>query len=370
MRKQSIAFIVAVAACYGQSLSAPHQTIAPGQTVAVSLSLSTAGQSIAAIQFDLQWDSSLNVQVTPGDQLRAVSKVPYVASLLPLSVRCLAVGLNQAGIADGELLKLFLSANSASAPGAAHVRIVNVVATDPTGIAVGVGATAVNVQIQNSTGATLLPASAVLNAASFSAGPLSPGEIVTILGFPALPPVSVLIGGLPAPILYAGANQINAIVPFGLDLNSAASLSVTSPRQQTSVLVPVAAVTPAIFTANGSGLGPGAILNEDYTPNTFDHPALPGSVVMVYGTGFGTLQSAVTDGQVVANATPATATVTATVAGVAAEVLYAGSAPGLGAGVIQITVRLPAQVIHNPAAPLVLQAVGFSTPSGVTVTIQ
>ena len=207
-------------------------------------------------------------------------------------------------------------------------------------------------------------------AASFSPGPLSPGEIITLLGFNALPSVSVEINGTPAPILYAGANQINAIVPFGLDLTSPASLQMNGQNQNVKLALPVAAASPAIFTQNGSGLGSGAILNADYSVNSFANPARRGSTVMIYGTGFGTLSSPVTDGQVVVGANLTTASVTATVAGFPAQVSYAGAAPGLIAGLTQINVLLPDRLVHNLIAPVVLNISGSSTINGVTVAIQ
>jgi uncharacterized protein (TIGR03437 family) len=362
--------IVTACAAQNAAISAADQTLSADQTVVASLTLASAGQNIAALQFDLTWDLQLGLQLTAGDQLRAALKIPYTVSLGPQRMRCLLVGINQNVLADGELLKFFLSANSASTSGTAQVQITNAVATDPTGTAVALDATPINVRIQDGTGAPVLPATAVLNAASFSPGPLSPGEIITILGFNAPATASLRIDGSPAPILYVGPNQINAIVPFGLDLASAASLNLINQNQKLTLQLPVAPAAPAIFTTTGTGLGPGAILNEDYTPNSFDNPAHAGSIVIVYGTGFGTLRSPVTDGQEVVEANPSTIPVTATVAGLPATVLYVGGAPGLIAGVTQINLRLPASVIQNPTALLVLTVSGSTTPSGVTVTIQ
>ncbi len=351
-------------------LSAPGQTLNPGQTVVISLSLASAGQTIAALQFDIAWDLPLNLQITAGNQLQPASKTPYVVSLGPQSVRCLVTGINLAPIADGEVLKFFLSADPAASPGSAKIQFANIAASDPTGLPIAVNTAPVTVQIQNGTPVQFLPASAVLNAASLSPGPLSPGEIITLLGFNAFPSASIQINGVAAPILYAGANQINAIVPFGLDLTAPASLAVNGKSQNVNLTLPVAAVSPAIFTTAGAGLGPGAILNEDYTLNSFSNPAPAGSIVMLYGTGFGALQSPVMDGQAAAGLDVTVANVTATVAGVPADVRYAGAAPGLIAGLAQINVQLPLKTIHNSIAPIVLTIAGVSTINGVTVAIQ
>lgn len=363
-----------VAPLYGQyaSISIPDQTLNPGQTVIGSLALASAGQSIAAIQFDLQWQPPISLQITAGNQLLAALKQPDVASTASQTLRCLIAGMNQTAIADGELLKVFLSADPSASPASSQIAIANVVAVDPNGMPVAMNGATVNVQIQSGTPGQWLPSNAVLNAASFITGPLSPGEIVTLLGFNGLDGVSLSVNNLPAPILYAGMDQINAIVPVELNPNQSAtaSLNVRNSSQTQTLNLPVAAVSPAIFTLTGTGLGQGAILNQDYTVNSFYNPALPGSIVMVYGTGFGPLTLPVTDGQAVSGADPATLAVTATVAGQPASVLYAGAAPELIAGVTQINVQLPAGVAHNLSAPLVLTVAGSSTINGVTVAIQ
>ena len=366
--------LVFAAGLYGQyaQISIPDQTLNPGQTVIASLTLSSAGQSIAAVQFDLQWQSPVNLQITAGDQILAAVKQPSVASTASQTLRCLVSGMNQSAIADGELLRVFLSADFSAPPAATQITIANVAGVDPNGTPIAINGATANVQIQSGTPAQLLPSNAVLNAASFAPGPLSPGEIITLLGFNGLDGVSVSVNNLPAPILFAGSNQINAIVPVELDPNQSptASLNVHNRSQSQTLNLPAAAVSPAIFTLTGTGLGPGAILNQDYTLNSFYNPAPPGSVVMVYGTGFGSLTLPVVDGQPVAGADIGALTVTATVAGQQASVLYAGSAPGLVAGVTQINVQLPTGVIHNLTAPLTLTVAGSSTINGVTVAIQ
>lgn len=366
--------LVFAAALYGQyaQISIPDQVLNPGQTAIASLALSSAGQSIAAIQFDLQWQSPISLQITAGDQLLASLKQPSAVSPASQTLRCLISGTNQSAIADGELLRIFLSADLSASPASTQITITNVLAADPNGADVAINGAAANVQIQSGTPAQLLPSNAVLNAASFAPGPLSPGEVITLLGFNGLDGVSVSVNNVGAPILYAGSNQINAIVPVELDPNQSptASLTVQNRSQSQTLNLPAAAVSPAIFTMTGTGLGPGAILNQDYTLNSFYNPAPPGSIVMVYGTGFGALTQPVIDGQPVAGADIGALGVTATVAGQQASVLYAGSAPGLVAGVAQINVQLPAGVVHNLTAPLVLTVAGSSTINGVTVAIQ
>jgi uncharacterized protein (TIGR03437 family) len=91
---------------------------------------------------------------------------------------------------------------------------------------------------------------------------------------------------------------------------------------------------------------------------------------MIYGTGFGTLNPLPADGQIEPVPATTTSAVTATIGGIAAEVLYAGAAPGLIAGVEQINVRVPAEVTPAGAVPVSLQIGSFTTSSGVTVAVQ
>ena len=64
------------------------------------------------------------------------------------------------------------------------------------------------------------------------------------------------------------------------------------------------------------------------------------------------------------------APVNATIADKAADVLYAGSAPGLVAGMAQINVRVPSDVSANLLAPLVLRVAGVPSQDGLTLAVR
>jgi uncharacterized protein (TIGR03437 family) len=61
--------------------------------------------------------------------------------------------------------------------------------------------------------------------------------------------------------------------------------------------------------------------------------------------------------------------VTATIGGVDAPVLYAGSAPGLLSGVMQVNVQIPATA-QSGNLPLVVTVGTTGSQSGVTVSVQ
>lgn len=369
---RALAAAVLLGACpcgFSATLSLANQTASPGQTVAAPVLLTAGGQAIAAVQFDLQWDQVLAVQVAPASAPGQAFKVLYTASAVPGGMRCLIVGVNQNSLTDGAVLELFVTIGNGSSLGTAQVGLTNAMATSPEGAAIPLQSVYASVQIQN--GATpALPAASVLNGASLLSGSVAPGEIITVLGsFPVSP--AVLFNGIPTPVIYAGGGQVNAIVPFGVNLGGPASLQIVGQNQVVAnASIPVAAVAPAIFTQTGTGAGPGAALNEDLSLNTPSNPAAPNSVLMVYGTGFGLLQSPVSDGRIVTGSVPLVLPVSATIGGMAAEVLYAGAAPALIAGLTQVNIQVPQGLPSNPFSSIVLSIGGVSTPPGATVSIR
>jgi uncharacterized protein (TIGR03437 family) len=108
----------------------------------------------------------------------------------------------------------------------------------------------------------------------------------------------VLFNGTAAPILYAGATQVNAVIPCELAGQSSTQLIVEyMGAQSPPVTVPLGTAAPGIFTANGSGKGAAAALNQDNSFNTPSNAAPRGSIVTFYATGVGQTSPCV-DGQV------------------------------------------------------------------------
>lgn len=351
------------------TLSIANQNANQGQTAAAPIVFAAGGQTIAALQFDLQWDPVLAVQVAPGITVGQGFKVLYPAMPAPGVLRCLIVGVNQNALADGDLLELFITAGSGAFPGAAQVRLTNVVAASDAGDLVTVQPASAMVQIQSGADLTF-PAASVLNGASLLAGPVAPGEIITLLDlFPALP--TVLFNGAQAPVIYSGTGQVNVIMPFGLDLSGPVDVQIRS--QNVTVAeqsIPVAQAAPAIFTVTGTGAGPAAALNQDSSANSSSDPAPAGSILMVYGTGFGITQPALLDGQIAGGPAALVLPVTAMIGGVTATVLYAGAAPTQISGITQINIQVPYGLPSDPNTPVTLTLGSVTTPTGVTVSIR
>jgi uncharacterized protein (TIGR03437 family) len=363
------AVFIACPCGFAATLSIANQTANQGQTAVAPVLFAAGGQTIAALQFDLQWDPVLAVQVAPGITAGQGFKVLYPATPAPGVLRCLIVGANQNGLADGAVLELFITAGIGAFPGAAQVSMTNVVATDATGEPVAIQPASATVQIQNG-GTIVFPAASVLNGASLLAGAVAPGEIVTLLDlFPASP--TVLFNGVQAPVTYAGTGQVNVIVPFGLDLSGPVDVQIASQNMTVAEQsIPVAQTAPAIFTQTGTGVGPAAAQNQDSSANSFSNPAPAGSIMMVYGTGFGLTQPALPDGQVASGPTPLLLPVTAMIGGVTATVVYAGAAPAQIAGLTQINIQVPDGLPSDPNTAISLTVGGATTPSGVTVSIR
>ncbi len=375
VRAPSVLTVFVLAAAYGQcaGLTLPDQTAVPGQILVASLSFSSQGQALSGVQFDVSADAALSFGVLPGAQIGGSAKVLYTGTLAGGGLRVVIVGMNQGTLTDGELLRPLIAVDPNATPGTAQIRIGNVAGVDPAGNAVTLGPVSAAVQIQAGSFTQAFAAGGIVNAASLLAGPISPGEIVTIFGRGDLSGTSeVDFNGTPAPLLYAGPGQVNAIVPLGLDpTKQPASLDIRAQGQSLGTAsLPAAAVSPALFTQGSNGAGPGAILNQDYTPNSPSNPASAGSIVMLYGTGFGPLNPPAIDGQPATGKAQTAMPVRASVGGIAADVLYAGAAPGLIAGVVQINVRIPGNLAPNPAAAVIVTAGSVTAPAGVTVSTQ
>jgi uncharacterized protein (TIGR03437 family) len=232
--------------------------------------------------------------------------------------------------------------------------------------------------------------SAVTNGASNLSGPVAPGEVIVIWGSGLGPTplvqyqadsngmvptsvggTSVFVNGVLAPVLYASANQVAAVVPFGIN-GAPAQLyvqfqSVTSAPFNLSV----ASQIPAIFTLNGSGAGQAAAINnKDGSINGAARPAKAGDYVQLYITGAGQTNPAGTDGLINAGPGPVPkGEVKVTIGGLPANVNFAGGAPGAVAGVLQVNAQIPSGVTAGGAVPVVVQVGTSNSQPGVTIAV-
>ncbi len=232
---------------------------------------------------------------------------------------------------------------------------------------------------------------AITNAATGLSGAIAPGELISIYGTnlgPAagvsfavdpttgmvdttLGGTQVLFGAFAAPITYASATQVNAVVPYEVAGQSQIAMQVEYGGGTASQNLQVASASPGVFTSNFSGTGPVVAANQDGSINSSTNPAAKGSDVTVYFTGGGETSPPGVTGSVNPTA-PLKYLVqqpTVTVGGVAATVTFAGSAPALIDGVDQLNIQLAADT-PSGAQPLVIAMGPVSSPSTATLAVQ
>jgi uncharacterized protein (TIGR03437 family) len=231
----------------------------------------------------------------------------------------------------------------------------------------------------------------VVSAASFAANaPLAPGGFISIFGsnFAAglnsagtlplgtsLGGTQVIVAGEPMPLLFTGTGQINAIIPYDIAPNATQQLIV---QQNLAYSLPeaitLAPAQPAVYTQSQSGTGIGVIVVVQPDGTQFEadssHPASAGDALVIYCTGLGAVNPLVAAGSAAPTAPPAktSTTVTATIGGQPAQVLFAGLTPAF-AGLYQVNVLVPKGITAAPNVPVIIIAGGLASPP-VTIPIQ
>lgn len=194
------------------------------------------------------------------------------------------------------------------------------------------------------------------------------GRFATLLG-----DTRVLFDGVAAPMVYALNGQVSAIVPYGVAGRNTTAVQVEYKGVKSNTVdVPVAASAPGLFTLDGrqavAVLASGAV----------NGPAAPverGGILVLYATGEGDTSPRPADGALANYGTLAEyprphLEVKVFVGGQQATILYAGAAPSLVAGVMQVNIQLAAGTPSGNAVPITLQVGGASSPSGVTVAVR
>jgi uncharacterized protein (TIGR03437 family) len=227
---------------------------------------------------------------------------------------------------------------------------------------------------------------------------VAPGQLVSLFGTdlapagPFIPPggvaassatFGVFFNGIPAPILYSSAQQVNVQVPYEiagqttvqmqvidkqipLPVSETRTLGVVE-RQPTVFISPAASGSPFPgYTVCGGivAIGEAAVaLNADGTLNDCTNPAIAGSAVTVFLDGLGPVTPALATGAI-AQSPPVTLTPGVDVRdGNLAPVISATrSVPGSIAGVAQVQLQLPPG--SGPLAPFQV------TPSVAGITFR
>ena len=353
-------------------------TLAVGAAPTLSVSANTANLSA---QLGTTISGSQMVNVTSSG-----ANVPFTATFVPDTGGAFATVTPASGNTPGTLTIALNPVVIATLAAGNYKGTVNVSSPNIAGgsqsitvnLALAAAATPAITKIEN--GASLQPTNTV-----------SPGEIISIFGNnlgPTTPAnfaltatgtvptntggVTVMFNDVAAPILYASATQINAIVPYEMASFSTATVTVQFDGSTSANLqVQIAATQPAIFSLSQGGSGQGAILNQDGSVNGASNQAAVGSVVQIFGTGEGQIKPPGTTGCVTPGASPypmpVAQPISLTIGGEPATISYAGEAPTLVCGVIQIDALVPAGLSAGPQ-PIVL-TVGTNTNVQQNITV-
>jgi uncharacterized protein (TIGR03437 family) len=212
----------------------------------------------------------------------------------------------------------------------------------------------------------------VVNNANYApSAPLAPGSVAAIFGtyltlkadtsfsgpVATLGGTTVEINGVAAPIFATTLAQVNVEIPWELAGLSEGSLKVTvDGRESAPVTIKLADTAPYIFVSGGR-----PVIARQL-------PVQPGSMLTIYGTGFGPVHNQPATGSAVTEFTSTTLnTPTVTIGGVSAEVTFSGLAPGL-AGVWEVNVKVPDGVTFGPAVPLKL-SIGGVDANAVAISL-
>ncbi|MBI3694361.1 MAG: pre-peptidase C-terminal domain-containing protein [Acidobacteria bacterium] len=229
----------------------------------------------------------------------------------------------------------------------------------------------------------------MVNAASFSSGPIAPGEIVSIFGSAIGPAqgvsgrlnlagrVDTLIAGtvvtfdgIPAPLYFVRGDQINAQVPYTVEGRTTTQVRVIRQGRVSNALpVSVAASAPGLFVSSGAS-DRAFVLNQDGSLNAPANPAAAGTIIILFGTGEGQTSPASAEGVLSVAPIPRPALeVSVQISGRPAEVLFAGTAPGF-AGLLQVNARVPQGVAAGDQAPVVLTVGNARSQPGIVMSVR
>jgi uncharacterized protein (TIGR03437 family) len=148
---------------------------------------------------------------------------------------------------------------------------------------------------------------------------------------------------------------VNAVVPDDVPASGVAKAKLTVGTTSSSEWgVPFAAAAPGIFTLDGSGTGPAAVLNQDNSVNTPANPAAHGSVIQIFATGIPNADQPIK----------------VAIGGFDAPIQYQGPAPGLISGVQQINVIVPSQAPPIGALSLVIRINGLISTTAATIAVR
>ncbi len=205
------------------------------------------------------------------------------------------------------------------------------------------------------------------NAASLLDGSITAGELINLSGqsLSCTSAPIVTVDGDPAQIVSASDSQIQLVVPGSVTGKDRVPVQVSCDGNSSDAFaVPVAYAAPAVFPSTDTQSLAMAI-NEDLSQNSLANPAQRGSVVTIYGTGFGVLDTP----DPVTGVAPFLAPMGVFFAGEQAEVLSA-TPVAKQPGVVAVKVRVPWNINVSDPVAIDVQSGLLHAPAGLTLSVQ
>jgi uncharacterized protein (TIGR03437 family) len=212
----------------------------------------------------------------------------------------------------------------------------------------------------------------IANAASQLSDRISNGETLVVNGAGFGSDAQLTFNGVVIPTISISPSAITAAGPLNNPAPGAANVTniqvLSGGKASNPVLVVGGALaSPGLFSADGSGVGQGYILNQDGTLNTPSNPANPGDKITIYANGVGPVffasGNAVTEfpinlfiGGMVCNAVSA----------------VMGPVAGFPGDVFQLTAHvpnLPGNYTPNSPTSIVLQVNNVASQIGLTISV-
>jgi uncharacterized protein (TIGR03437 family) len=367
------------------SLSIPVNLTVGGSGQA-SITLSTTSLSFAYQTGQAQPPSqSVTLTAAGGAQVSftavaSTTTTPSWLSIIPTS------GIVGVGIAPASITA------SVNAAGLAAGTYTGTIAVTPT----GGSPQNVTVTLTVTTPAVTTPTVvAVQNAASSIPTAVSPGLNILIFGLNMGPATltpyvvgpngalattvagtQVTFDGVAAAIIYTRNTLVSVMVPYEIAGRvSTAMVVIYNGVSSTPLQLRVVDTAPGIYTLTQTGSGQGAILNQNGSVNGTGNPESVGNYIQIFGTGEGQTSPAGVNGAILPSRLPLpvpNAAVTVTIGGVpvsAADINYAGEAPGEISGVFQVNAKIPPGVGPG-AVPVVIRWGGVASQANVTVSVR
>jgi len=222
---------------------------------------------------------------------------------------------------------------------------------------------------------------ALQSAASFDSSRFAPGQMVVVWGMDLgpqdlvrlqdLPPsqqldsnglvrdnmsgVRILFDGIPGRMVYVRQDTCAVVIPYFGATKAATHVQVEYQGVRSDPLeIPVSPTAPGLFTASMQGSDQGAIqVDANGTANSPEHPAHPGSTVVLWLTGEGVTDPPSVDGRLAGDILPKpVAGVYVEIGGLPAVIEYAGAAPTMMPGLMQINAQLDPGVLPGDNVPV------------------